>query len=89
MKIINLCVLCVFCFGVFSIQAQCVVDTTNFEMITPPSEELPCVERGVPYQAVIQFFTPPSLGGVSIDSIKVTTFNGLPTGIQTLCTPAI
>lgn len=72
-----------------AIHAQCVVDTANFQVVTPPSEELPCVERNVPYNAVIQFFTPPSIAGITIDSIKVTSFNGLPTGITTVCTPII
>ncbi len=73
--------------NVSSIYAQCEVDTNNYQVINPPSEELPCVERNVPYNAVIQFFTPPSIAGVTIDSIKVTSFNGLPAGISTVCTP--
>ena len=71
------------------IQAQCVIDTTNFQVVTPPSEELPCIERSVTYSTTLQFFTPPAIAGVTIDSIKVTSFNGLPTGIHTVCTPII
>lgn len=70
-------------------QAQCVIDTTNFQVVTPPSEELPCIERNAPYSATLQFFTPPAIAGVTIDSIKVTSFNGLPNGIHTVCTPII
>lgn len=67
----------------------CLVDTNNYSLISPPSEEMPCVERGVPFDGVLQFFTPPDLAGVTIDSIRVTTFTNLPAGLSTLCTPVI
>lgn len=67
----------------------CVIDTNNYSLISPPAEEMPCVERGVPFDGVLQFFTPPDLAGVTIDSIRITTFTNLPAGLTTLCTPVI
>jgi hypothetical protein len=63
------------------------VDTLNYEMVTPVNDSLPCVERGVPYQAVLQFFCPPQIAGIDIYSIKVTNFLNLPSGIVYSCTP--
>lgn len=60
--------------------AQCIIDTSNFELIYPPADKLPCIERNVPYEATIQLFAIPSLG-VSIDSLLVTNFLDLPSGI--------
>lgn len=67
---------------------QCVVDTNNFALIGPASEELPCVERGVPYSITLQLFCPPDIAGITIDSIKVTSFPGLPVGITKVSNPA-
>ena len=71
----------------FGYTQTCVVDTTNFELISPATDKLLCIERGVPYQQVLQLFTPPSIAGSNIDSIMVTVFNGLPSGITTTCIP--
>jgi len=68
--------------------SQCVVDTNNFALIGPASEELPCVERGVPYSITLQLFCPPDIAGITIDSIKVTSFPGLPVGITKVSNPA-
>lgn len=65
----------------------CVIDTNNTDLLSPASEALPCVERNVPYNIVLQLFTPPSMGGVTVDSIQITSFNDLPTGITTACNP--
>lgn len=70
-----------------SAQQICEIDTTNFQMITPPNDSLPCVERGVPYYAVMQFFCPPQIAGIDIFSIKVTGFQQLPAGITYSCNP--
>lgn len=78
-----------FLFNVNHLSAQtCQVDTNNFEMITPISDSLPCIERGVPYQAVIHFFCAPQIAGIDIYSIEVTNFLNLPSGINYACTPA-
>lgn len=66
---------------------NCVIDTNNFEMITPVSDSLPCVERGVPYQAVIHFFCAPQIAGIDIYKITVTNFLNLPNGLTYSCTP--
>lgn len=65
----------------------CLIDTGNYSLITPTSDELPCIERNKNYQVVLQFYAPPALAGFTIDSIRVTTFTNMPTGITTLCTP--
>jgi hypothetical protein len=48
---------------------------------------LPCIERGVPYTTSLQFFTPPAVAGITIDSIVVTSFNDFPQGIGYTCSP--
>ena len=58
----------------------CVIDTTNFELISPASQYLPCVERNQPYSATIQIFAIPSIG-FSVDSFLITSFSGMPNGI--------
>ena len=59
----------------------CVIDTNNYQLLSPPSDQLPCVIRNTPYDLTLQLFCPPSLGGITIDSIKVTSFPGMPTGL--------
>jgi hypothetical protein len=59
----------------------CAIDSNNFELISPVSENLPCIERNVPYSATIHLFALPTLAGYPIDSILITTFLDLPTGI--------
>lgn len=66
---------------------SCVVDTNNYNLFAPPSEELPCVIRHQPYDITLQLFCPSSLGGITIDSIKVTAFHNLPIGITKVSTP--
>lgn len=83
----NTFVLFLILFISFSAKAQCVPDTSSFELITPVSDSLPCVERGVFYTTAIQFFCPPQLATTNIDSIIVTSFAGLPTGLSYACTP--
>src|ERR1043165_997906 len=58
----------------------CVIDTSNYNLFSPPTEELPCVVRDSFYDITLQVFCPPGLGGFNIDSIKVTNFPNLPTG---------
>ena len=77
-----------FLFSGIAMAQSCVIDTNNTNLLYPASDDLPCVERNTPYYAVLQLFTPPSIGGVGIDSIQVTAFNGLPNGITTECSPA-
>lgn len=64
-----------------SFSQGCVIDTGIYELIYPPSEDLPCIVRNEPYSASIQFFAQPSLAGINIDSILITTFLNLPSGI--------
>lgn len=64
---------------------QCVIDTNNYNLFSPPPDELPCMERNVPYQVVLQLFCPPGLNGISVDSIRITLFSGFPVGIGAVC----
>ena len=66
---------------------SCVVDTNNYSLFSPPSEELPCVIRHQPYNITLQLYCPSTLGGITIDSIRVTAFHNLPTGITKVSTP--
>jgi hypothetical protein len=68
---------------------SCVIDTLNYDLIAPTAEEMPCIEMGVSYNGTLQFFTPPDLAGTTIDSIHISTFHNLPTGITTVCTPIV
>ncbi len=86
MKQILLVLLLAFCFQTAHSQA-CVIDTGNYSLITPAADELPCIERGKNFQTVLQFYTPPAMAGYTIDSIQVTSFSSMPTGISTMCTP--
>lgn len=70
-----------------SYSQACVIDTGNYSLITPTADELPCIERGKNYQIVLQFYAPPALAGFTINSIEVTSFTNMPTGITTMCTP--
>lgn len=63
-----------------SFSQGCVIDSNNFELLSPASEYLPCIERNVPYTATIQIFAVPSVG-FPVDSYLVTTFLNLPSGI--------
>lgn len=71
----------------FGLNAQCVVDTNNFNLFYPPSADFPCVERTVPFDASIQFFVPAVYAGITVDSAFTTGINGLPAGITYDCNP--
>lgn len=82
--------LLLFAFFVISAEAfsqACVIDTNNYQLLSPPSDQLPCIVRDSAYDLTLQLFCPPSLGGISIDSIKVSTFPGLPSGITKTSNP--
>lgn len=66
----------------------CVIDTTGYELFAPASDDLPCVVRGTPYDITLQIFCPPTLGGVTINYIEVTSFPGLPVGLAKTSYPA-
>ncbi len=66
----------------------CVIDANSYELFAPASDDLPCVVRSVPYDITLQIFCPPTLGGIGIDSIKVTSFPGLPVGLTKTSYPA-
>ncbi len=74
------------CTAVFS--QTCVIDTNNYALFSPPSETLPCVIRNFSCDIMLQLFCPPTLGGIGIDSIRVTSFPGMPTGLVKTSNPA-
>ncbi len=61
----------------------------------PPADQLPCIERGLPYSEVIQINLPAtfdtSLFGiavtVTINTVTINNITGQPTGINYTCTP--
>lgn len=61
--------------------SQCQPDSTNFEFFNPPPDELPCVIRNTPYDMVVQFFCPPEVAGITIDSIHIYSIDQLPAGL--------
>ena len=88
MKTLQLTLLLLISSITFSFGQACVIDTNNYELFSPPSQELPCVVRNTPYDLTLQLFCPPSLGGINIDSIKVTSFPGMPSGLTKVSFPA-
>ena len=84
--------LAVFFFTIISSTAvfsqTCVIDTNNYALFSPPSEQLPCVVRNSPCDITLQLFCPPTLGGIGIDSIRVTSFPGMPAGLIKTSNPA-
>ncbi len=66
----------------------CVIDSNNYELLSPVSDSLPCIYRGEPYSAIINLFAPPEIGGTVIDSIVVTSFFGYPSGLSYSCNPS-
>lgn len=72
----------------FSIQAQCLIDTSNHDLISPGPDDLPCIERNTAFSTVLQFYAPTELGGVYVDSLHVDAFYGFPNGITAECNPA-
>lgn len=62
--------------------SQCQPDSTNFEFFNPPPDELNCVIRNAPYEQVVQFFCPPEVAGVNIDSIHIYSIDQLPAGLS-------
>ena len=88
MKTLQLTILLLISSRAFSFGQNCVIDTNNFELLAPVSEQLPCAIRDSTYDIVLQLFCPPSLGGVTVDSVRVTAFHGMPTGITKTSNPA-
>ncbi len=74
--------------SVFSFSQTCVVDTTNQQYgITPGPDQIPCVERGVPYNQAIQILAPTNIQGATLDSFKVNNVSGIPAGLAYSCVP--
>jgi hypothetical protein len=85
--------------AMFQANAQCTVDTSQIpagQFISPA--QLPCVERGVAYSEVAQFKIPTTINAqdfgapiafiLTIDSIVITGFTGLPNGMSATYTPS-
>ena len=70
-------------------QVSCVIDTTNtVQGPTPTADKLPCAVQGVYYEQVVQLLLPSSVAIATIDSIKILTVSGVPTGLQYNSNPA-
>lgn len=67
-------------------QVTCTADTTNTTYgSTPQADEIPCIQKGVYYEQVVQVLLPSQFTQAEIDSFKMQTVNGLPTGISYVC----
>jgi len=90
MKKIYLLVLACTTLVLFS-NAQCVIDSTNTDFLSPRPDSLPCVERTVPYSQTLQIAVPTSMDlqdfgspisfVLIVDSVVINSVNGLPTGL--------
>ncbi len=90
--------------ALFSVQAvfagaTCTIDTTNTKFFSPATDSLPCIERTVFYQQVVQmhvadsldvgpaFGLSPGLFIIQLDSIQLDSIKNLPTGINYAINP--
>lgn len=72
--------------------AQCTIDPSNTEFFSPAPDSVPCVERTVAYNQVIQISVPSSINlqdygapiplTMYIDSLVITDITGFPTGVD-------
>lgn len=75
----------------FSSNAQCVIDPSNTNFLSPSPDSLPCIERTVPYSQTLQIAVPTSMDlqdfgapisfVLTVDSVVIHAVNGLPTGM--------
>jgi hypothetical protein len=76
-------------FGVLAVSAQCTIDQSNTQPISPPLDSIPCAERGVGYgPEVVQIYIPSSLSVATIDSIVIDSVGGIPNGLTWSLNPA-
>ncbi|MBK7150044.1 MAG: hypothetical protein IPH78_14855 [Bacteroidetes bacterium] len=67
---------------------QCVIDNSNTAFFSPAPDSIPCVERGVPYNQVIQIKVPTTIDladfgspipfVLTVDSLVITNVSGIP-----------
>ena len=74
-------------FALGTSMAQCTIDphAQTTPGISPPANQLPCIERNTPYDQVLQVQNISGLGpggAISVDSFQLTAVNGLPNGIN-------
>lgn len=81
-------VLILFAAATFAANAQvsCTPDPNNTNYgSTPQADEIPCVERGIYYEQVVQVLLPSQFSQATIDSFKMLTVSNLPSGINYTC----
>lgn len=67
-------------------QINCTPDTANTTYgSTPQADQIPCIEKGVYYEQVVQVLLPSKFSQADIDSFKMQTVSGLPNGISYVC----
>ena len=82
---LSIVLLLISCFTGF---AQCTIDTTITNPAFTPAT-MPCITAGIPYGQSQQIYVPATgPGGVTIDSVVITSISGLPTGISYTINPA-
>src|SRR5579862_2370022 len=85
-------------FSAACVQAQCVIDRTDTSLFSPAPDSLPCIERTVAYNQIIQIHIPPSFNleqfglgfsyVLNVDSVVIDSVKGLPTGMSYTINPA-
>ncbi len=76
----------------FGVSAQCVIDQNNTDFLSPAPEDLPCIQRTVDYDRVIQISVPAtySFQGIitlTIDSVVINDILDMPTSISYAINP--
>ena len=59
-KIYSLLVAASLCVNIAFAGGSCIIDTTNTAFFSPPTDSIPCIERGVAYTQVIQIHVAPT-----------------------------
>lgn len=67
-------------------QVSCTPDPNNTNIGSSPApEDIPCVERTVYYEQVVQVLLPTSYMGFDLESFEMNTVGNLPSGIDYVC----
>ncbi len=67
--------------------SQCVIDNSNTNYIFPSNQDIPCVQKGVFFSQVFQFFSNDTIPELGNDSIIITSVSGLPSGLSLTFNP--
>jgi hypothetical protein len=69
----------------YGVSAQCIIDQTNTEFLAPAPADLPCIERTVAYDQVVQISVPATftVSGITlnVDSVVINDILNMPSSI--------